>query len=698
MRVWFFFVVLMVFAANSFAATSHGTTDPTAELYASIGDTAIPFIVSQSCLPAVPGGGGSLTFGSFSCSLYARDSTLTVPRMFYITQPSIGLGPLNAGDGTYWFGMHRDVSTALGGWTRQTGTHYLWQKNASQPANPAGGLVAAQITVSGGKITAIVPTVSSSSTRSPAMGILYAADYGVICDGATETSGTLQRAINLAAANNVALQLPGGTCVIRTGMTVPTKSRIMGAPNGELYWDTPVAGTNVVLLATDASEVIIEGVRIRSTNTTATFNATFQDNISIEFDHTSNSIVRNCHIQDFWGIGAIVLGPGATSTNHSDNNLIEGNIFLRGYLYGVEIASGNNNRVTANYFEDTAVGFNQAANNQTRFNAFTNNIIVGVLQSDLVVSLGGLGTETNNVFSGNLLSNARISATPTFTFGLIEGNVITSSTSSSTSGGPIGIIAGGASVIKGNSLNAINWTGAYAAGLGAVYCTSCGDMVIEGNLIENAVNGNGLGLNGNTKSIVRGNLIVFNGANGIEVSGQNFDVVIDGNDIYDNNPGNNAAYYGVNLNGTVPLPATRTMVTGNRIYSPGSNKQRIPFIGTNDVDTWLMGNRLYPRQSSSAWTIASSITPHYWMNKLSSDSPCGTFTLSASNGKTVTNGNAISGRITLTPNNSSAGTLMGSAKSLYVSTFVSFTSFTVATADGTNAAGTELFAYCILGN
>jgi hypothetical protein len=52
--------------------------------------------------------------------------------------------------------------------------------------------------------------------------------------------------------------------------------------------------------------------------------------------------------------------------------------------------------------------------------------------------------------------------------------------------------------------------------------------------------------------------------------------------------------------------------------------------------------------------------------------------------------------ITITPTDASAGTLQGSAKALYVSAIVPGTSFTVATASGGNAAGTESFAYTIM--
>jgi hypothetical protein len=51
--------------------------------------------------------------------------------------------------------------------------------------------------------------------------------------------------------------------------------------------------------------------------------------------------------------------------------------------------------------------------------------------------------------------------------------------------------------------------------------------------------------------------------------------------------------------------------------------------------------------------------------------------------------------IQLTPANASAGTIMGSAKSIYISAIVAGTSFTLTTASGTAAAGTEQFYYTI---
>lgn len=74
----------------------------------------------------------------------------------------------------------------------------------------------------------------------------------------------------------------------------------------------------------------------------------------------------------------------------------------------------------------------------------------------------------------------------------------------------------------------------------------------------------------------------------------------------------------------------------------------------------------------------------------------GTFTLAAAATLTVSNNNVSAGTIIIPfPINAAAGTLQGSVKSLYqdMSATVSGTSFTVKTASGGAAAGTEQFAY-----
>ena len=73
----------------------------------------------------------------------------------------------------------------------------------------------------------------------------------------------------------------------------------------------------------------------------------------------------------------------------------------------------------------------------------------------------------------------------------------------------------------------------------------------------------------------------------------------------------------------------------------------------------------------------------------------GTFTMPAANTLTIQNtGVKANSVIILTPTNASAATLMGAATALYY-TISAGTSFTVNTASGGSAAGTEQFSFVI---
>lgn len=75
----------------------------------------------------------------------------------------------------------------------------------------------------------------------------------------------------------------------------------------------------------------------------------------------------------------------------------------------------------------------------------------------------------------------------------------------------------------------------------------------------------------------------------------------------------------------------------------------------------------------------------------------GSFTLGAAAATVVNNGHVTASSVIIPfPTNASAGTLMGSAKSLYISAKSAGVSFTVATASAGAAAGTENFSYVIV--
>ena len=73
------------------------------------------------------------------------------------------------------------------------------------------------------------------------------------------------------------------------------------------------------------------------------------------------------------------------------------------------------------------------------------------------------------------------------------------------------------------------------------------------------------------------------------------------------------------------------------------------------------------------------------------------FTMSAAASKTVSCATVLAGSaILLVDTNASAATLQGSAKRLYPSAIIPGASFTVSTASGANAAGTEAFLVLVV--
>lgn len=124
---------------------------------------------------------------------------------------------------------------------------------------------------------------------------------------------------------------------------------------------------------------------------------------------------------------------------------------------------------------------------------------------------------------------------------------------------------------------------------------------------------------------------------------------------------------------------------------PGYQPPAQGAAGSGDIVTQLQGivRQLSNSNSQMAALIAAliSIFPRI----------TGSFTLAAA-ATTVVVQPAIKANSIVIPVavNSPAATLMGSAKSLYVSALTPGASFTVATADAVAAAGTETFSYVVV--
>lgn len=162
-------------------ANTHGSTTPSEEMAYREGDTNVAHVIA-GCLPATS---GTTTTGTFACKAKVMDSA---GRLIYVNQLTRTVGPLSAGAGVYWIAMTTGVDAGSAGWTTEQGTHYLWQKSASKPANPTNGLIVAQVTISGGGAVTL-PAIAAPRrpvTLAATIGWYDIRDYGAVCDGSTD--------------------------------------------------------------------------------------------------------------------------------------------------------------------------------------------------------------------------------------------------------------------------------------------------------------------------------------------------------------------------------------------------------------------------------------------------------------------------------------------------------------------------------
>lgn len=123
------------------------------------------------------------------------------------------------------------------------------------------------------------------------------------------------------------------------------------------------------------------------------------------------------------------------------------------------------------------------------------------------------------------------------------------------------------------------------------------------------------------------------------------------------------------------------MADGNPLSNP---LDTLSAVGMGDLNTTL---KIANQNFSQLLQLLGALFPR----------TTGTFTLAAAATTTITQPDVQSNSIIVPlPANASAATLMGSNKALYVSAKVAGTSFTVATASGVAAAGTETFQYYII--
>jgi hypothetical protein len=135
--------------------------------------------------------------------------------LVYVDQPSKAIGPLNGGDGLYWLAIHKDISTAVSGWTRQTGTHYLWRLSATEPPAPTHGSLIARATVATSAVTLIadyrVPLSYAQSRHYDLTDTLYGGvGDALVGGGGTDNTPAFNKTVRAVGRRGGVLHIPPG--------------------------------------------------------------------------------------------------------------------------------------------------------------------------------------------------------------------------------------------------------------------------------------------------------------------------------------------------------------------------------------------------------------------------------------------------------------------------------------------------------
>lgn len=131
---------------------------------------------------------GSTTTATFACQAVSSDGR-------HWTQSAAAV-TYSGGNGTYWLIGHKNTTTALTGWTRQSGTHYLWKVSSSQPTLPSASVLLAKVTVAGSAVTVVQDYRKPASFARQGWYDVTDPLYGATGDGVTNDTTAIQAAFN----------------------------------------------------------------------------------------------------------------------------------------------------------------------------------------------------------------------------------------------------------------------------------------------------------------------------------------------------------------------------------------------------------------------------------------------------------------------------------------------------------------------
>lgn len=327
---------------------------------------------------------------------------------------------------------------------------------------------------------------------------------------------------------------------------------------------------------------------------------------------------------------------------------------------------GDYNTITGNAIYNNTIGGIQAVS--SRYNIISNNTID---------NCGNIGISiNNNTAVGFPLDGNEISSN------YIDGNGTTSTfagirylfdTSFGTDfGATNGKIIGNTILNYGDSTAGNAAIAVFRGGAGT---STMSNFIISDNIVENCPASNAIYATSLEQSIISSNIFKNNTAStfrAIRTDAVN-NLVIENNVAID-----------TQLSPTMDRflatgTDTNILLRNNDFYSSAAGVT--PFSLSEAKNIWGSGNRL---------SYTSNLSGTFTLNNVSSLLVANSNILSSS----LTDSNSI---IVITPLNAAASTIMGSAKSLYVSAKVLKTSFTVSTADGASVpASDHIFAYHII--